>query len=202
MSASSSLSAVQLDALREVANIGAGHAATALSQMTGHSIMINVPALAVTPRSRIAELLEQPDGEVAAVDVSMVGDLTGQTLLVFSYAAAKRLAGLLTGRASEEGELSVLERSAVQEVGNILASAYLNALSQIVGGVLLPTPPTVDTGMGSRVVCDAAARRPGDDPVLSINTRFTLEKGPEIRGTFLVLPDEASLSRMLAELRV
>ncbi|MBD0320836.1 MAG: chemotaxis protein CheC, partial [Gemmatimonadetes bacterium] len=115
---STSLSAVQLDALREVANIGAGHAATALSQMTGHSIMINVPALAVKERSGIAELLESPDGDVAVVDVHMVGDLTGQTLLVFTHEAAKRLSGLLTGRATVEGELNVLERSAIQEVGN------------------------------------------------------------------------------------
>ena len=198
----SSLSAMQMDALREVANIGAGHAATALSQMTGHSIMINVPALAVKERSLIAELLENPDGPVAAVDVHIVGDLTGQTLLVFTLEAAKRLSGLLTGRPSQDGELSVLERSAVQEVGNILASAYLNALSQIVGGVLLPTPPRVDTGPGAQVVAEAAARGPGSDPVLSINTRFTLERGPEIRGSFLVLPDDESLSRMLTALRV
>jgi chemotaxis protein CheC len=202
MSAPSSLSAMQLDALREVANIGAGHAATALSQMTGHSIMINVPALAVKGRDGIAELLESPHGEVAAVDVHMVGDLTGQTLLVFTHEAAKRLAGLLTGRPTDDGELNVLERSAVQEVGNILASAYLNALSQIVGGVLLPTPPRVYTGPGARVVGEAAARGPGSDPVLSINTRFTLEDGPEIRGTFLVLPDDESLARMLIALRV
>jgi chemotaxis protein CheC len=192
----------QLDALREVANIGAGHAATALSQLTGHTIMINVPALGVHPRTEIATLLEKPDGEVAAVDVRMLGELTGQTLLVFEHDAAKELAALLTMRPTGEGPLSELERSAVQEVGNILASAYLNALSQIVGGVLLPTPPRVDTGPGAEVVHQAATRGPGSDPVLTINTRFTMEGGGEVRGTFLVLPDHDSLARILEALRV
>jgi chemotaxis protein CheC len=192
----------QLDALREVANIGAGHAATALSQLTGHTIMINVPALGVHPRTEIRTLLEKPDGEVAAVDVRMLGELTGQTLLVFEHQAAKELAALLTMRQPGEGPLSELERSAVQEVGNILASAYLNALSQIVGGVLLPTPPRVDTGPGGDVVHLAATRGPGSDPVLTINTRFTMEGGSEVRGTFLVLPDHDSLARILEALRV
>jgi chemotaxis protein CheC len=192
----------QLDALREVANIGAGHAATALSQLTGNTIMINVPALGVHPRTEVATLIERPDGEVAAVDVRMLGELTGQTLLVFDHTAAKQLAALLTMRPANDGPLSELERSAVQEVGNILASAYLNALSQIVGGVLLPTPPRVDTGRGGDVVQEAATRGPGSDPVLTINTRFTMEGGSEVRGTFLVLPDHDSLARILEALRV
>ena len=192
----------QLDALREVANIGAGHAATALSQLTGHTIMINVPALGVHPRTAIRTLLERPEGEVAAVDVRMLGELTGQTLLIFEHAAAKQLAALLTMRPSSDGALSELERSAVQEVGNILASAYLNALSQIVGGVLLPTPPRVDTGPGGDVVHEAATRGPGSDPVLTINTRFSMEGGGEVKGTFLVLPDHDSLVRILEALRV
>ena len=133
----------------------------------------------------------------------MPGELTGKTLLVFRQESARRLASILTMRPPPaEAELSVMERSAVQEVGNILASAYLNALSEIVGGVLLPTPPVVETGPGGAVLLTAATRGPGSDPVPTINTRFDVEGTGEVEGTFLVLPDQTSLARLLEALRV
>lgn len=194
---------LQLDALREVANIGAGHAATALSQMTNRRVMINVPSLGVHARTDVRSLLPDPTEQVVVVDVHMLGELTGKTLLVLRYASARRLASILTQRPERsEADLSAMERSAVQEVGNILASAYLNALSEIVGGVLLPTPPVVEVGPGGEVVHVAATRGPGSDPVLTINTRFDIEGNAAVEGTFLVLPDHSSLSRLLEALRV
>ena len=74
---------LQLDALREVANIGAGHAATALSQMTNRTIMISVPEVNVRPLEEVADLLGAPDSVVAAVLMQMMGDLTGRTLIIF-----------------------------------------------------------------------------------------------------------------------
>lgn len=196
------LAPLQLDALREVSNIGAGHAASALSQMTNRRVMISVPCLAVHARADIHRLLPDPAEQVVAVDVHMLGELTGKTLLVFRRAAARHLAAILTMRAAPPGELSVMERSAIQEVGNILASAYLNALSEIVGGVLLPTPPVVETGTGAEVVRIAATRSPGTDQVLTIDTRFDVAGSPEVCGTFFVLPDHSSLNRLLEVLRV
>src|SRR3954454_9396250 len=89
------LKAIQLDALREVANIGAGHAATALSQMVGETIMISVPTINVARLEEIPPQVAAPDEPVAAVLMHMLGDLTGRTLLVFPRRTAMRLAALL-----------------------------------------------------------------------------------------------------------
>src|SRR5574337_995720 len=75
------LKALELDALREVANIGAGHAATALSQMTHRTIMISVPEVNIRPLQDVPEMLGSPDAVVAAVLMQMMGDLTGRTLI-------------------------------------------------------------------------------------------------------------------------
>ena len=81
-----SLKALQLDALREVANIGAGHAATALSQMIGSTIMISVPTINVSRLEEVPPQISAPEEPVAAVLMHMLGDLTGRTLLVFPQA--------------------------------------------------------------------------------------------------------------------
>ena len=86
-----SLKALQLDALREVANIGAGHAATALSQMIGGTIMISVPTINVSRLEEVPPQISAPEEPVAAVLMHMLGDLTGRTLLVFPKPTAARL---------------------------------------------------------------------------------------------------------------
>src|SRR5215211_5903904 len=103
-----SLKALQLDALREVANIGAGHAATALSQMIGGTIMISVPTINVSRLEEVPPQISAPEEPVAAVLMHMLGDLTGRTLLVFPKPTAVRLAELMlrrpAGSATELGE--------------------------------------------------------------------------------------------------
>ena len=89
---------VQLDALREVANIGAGHAATALSQMTGSTIMISVPTINISSLEDVPTRLTEPEEPIAAVLMHMLGDLTGRTLLVFPRPTAMRLAELMLRR--------------------------------------------------------------------------------------------------------
>ena len=84
------LKELQLDALREVANIGAGHAATALSQMTNRTIMIAVPEVNVRPLEEVTDLVGRPDEVVAAVLMHMMGDLTGRTLVMFDEAWPER----------------------------------------------------------------------------------------------------------------
>ena len=103
-----SLKVLEIDALREVANIGAGHAATALSQMIGETIMISVPTVSFTPLEDVPSQLADPDEPVAAVLLHMLGDLTGRTLLVFPRRTAARLAQILlrTAEASEVGRTS------------------------------------------------------------------------------------------------
>src|SRR5438874_9708047 len=89
------LKALQIDALREVANIGAGHAATALSQLTNRRIMISVPQINIARLEEVPDLLGDPQEVVAAVLMHMLGDLTGRTLLMFPEAMARQLCDML-----------------------------------------------------------------------------------------------------------
>src|SRR5438093_10957506 len=85
------LKALQIDALREVANIGAGHAATALSQLTNRRIMISVPQINIARLEEVPDLLGDPQEVVAAVLMHMLGDLTGRTLLLFPDGVSRTL---------------------------------------------------------------------------------------------------------------
>ncbi len=199
------LKSIQLDALRETANIGAGHAATALSQMTGNTIMIKVPAIAMVSPDELPMTFGPAEEPVAAVQMQMLGDLTGHTLLLFPKPTVLRLAELMLRRpVGTSIVLGELEASAIKEAGNILSGAYMNALSDFLGMLLLPSPPSLLIDR-SGVVLAHAFRDAGADPesVLCVESEFTLtEMQQTLRGFFLLLPDPASLQVMLRALRL
>jgi chemotaxis protein CheC len=200
-----SLKALQLDALREVANIGAGHAATALSQMINSTIMISVPTINVSRLEEVPPQISAPEEPVAAVLMHMLGDLTGRTLLVFPKATAIRLAELMLRRPQGSSqELGEMEQSAIKEAGNILSSAYMNALSDFMGMMLLPSPPSLAVDMSSAVLTTAYLQFGSDrDYVFCVESEFFMTDVKEkLRGFFLLLPDPASLQAILRAVRV
>jgi chemotaxis protein CheC len=192
-----------IDVLREVANIGAGHAATALSTMIGSTIMISVPRVSVLDVADVPPVVSSHEEPVAAVLLHRLGDLTGRTLLVFPCAAARRLAEMLMQReASGLTDLEPLDQSAVMEVGNILSSAYMNALAEFLGMMLLPTPPSLKIDRSAAVLIDAHTRFASKpDKVLFVESEFLLEGAEKLRGFFLLLPDPASLGVILRSVR-
>jgi chemotaxis protein CheC len=195
----------QLDALREVANIGAGHAATALSQMTGQTIMISVPRLVVSAVHEIPNHVAESDEPVAAVLLRMMGDLTGLTLLVFPRHSALRLAEMMSHK--PEGsytEIGAYEESAIKEAGNILSSAYLNALAEFMGMILLPSPPQLEMDMSDAILTSTYLESSrGTDVVFVIESEFFLKELNEaLRGFFFLLPDTASLEQILRAVRL
>jgi chemotaxis protein CheC len=200
-----SLKPMQLDALREVANIGAAHAATALSQMTEQTIMIAVPTINITALEDIQPSVAAPEEPVAAVLMNMLGDLTGKTLLVFPKSTAIRLAELLLRRPhAGGGELTELEQSAIKEAGNILSGAYMNALSDFMGLMLLPSPPSLAIDMSRAVLTTAYLQFGTDrDLVFCVETEFFMQDVNErLRGFFLLLPDMPSLRAILRAVRL
>ena len=130
----------ELDALREVANIGAGHAATALSQMVNCRVMISVPKISLASVDHLPNLQGDADDDVVAVLMHMLGDLTGRTVLLLPKDNAHLLCDLLlrqtpgTTQSFEE-----LQKSALKEAGNILAGAHMGALSDFMGMMILPS---------------------------------------------------------------
>lgn len=199
------LKELQLDALREVENIGAGHAATALSQMTNRRIMITVPRITIARLEDVAGLLGDPQQVVAAVLLHMLGDLTGRTLLVFPEHAAKRLCDLLLKRATgRTTEFGVLEQSTLKEAGNILCGAYMNALSSFMGMMLLPSVPSLAIDLAAAVLTSAYLDFGADkDYVFCLETEFQFASdGDTLRGFFLLVPDFASLRAILQAVRL
>ncbi|HEU5041387.1 MAG TPA: chemotaxis protein CheC [Gemmatimonadales bacterium] len=199
------LKALQLDALREVANIGAGHAATALSQMTNRTIMINVPEVNVLALEDVSELLGRADEVVAAVLMHMMGDLTGRTLVLFPEGSARNLCDILfrkpAGTTTQFGEM---EQSGLKEAGNILASAYLNALSDFMGMMLVPSVPSLVVDLSAAVLTTAYLNFGHDrDYVFCVETSFRVEGAPEpLSGHFLLLPDMPSLRAIFDAIRL
>ena len=195
----------RLDALREVANIGAGHAATAMSEMIGSTIMITVPRVNVGQLEELPPVVTAPEEPVAAVLLHMMGDLSGRTLLVLPKAAALRLAELMLHRsAGTVTTLNELEQSAIEEAGNILSSAYLSALANFMGMVLLPSPPIFVMDRSTTILTDSHLRFGlPDERLICVESEFVMkEVGERLRGFFLMLPDPASLDSILRAVRV
>jgi len=195
----------QLDAIREVANIGAGHAATALSQMTNRTIMITVPRVNMRPLEEACDTVGAPDEVTAAILMHMMGDLTGRALLLFPEPSARTLCDFLLRREiGTTQEFAEMEQSALKEAGNILASAYLNALSDFMGMMLVPSVPSLVIDLSGAVLTSAHLNFGHDrDYAFCVETSFRLEGATEpLGGHFLLLPDMASLRSIFDAIRL
>jgi chemotaxis protein CheC len=195
----------QLDAMREVANIGAGHAATALSQMTNRTIMITVPRVKIKPLEDAGDMLGPPDQVVASVLMHMMGDLTGRAMLLFPEPAALILCDYLFRR--ERGTTTAfgeMEQSSLKEAGNILASAYLNALSDFMGMMLVPSVPSLVIDLSGAILTSAHLNFGHDrEYAFCVETSFRSEEATEpMAGHFLLLPDAASLQSIFDAIRI
>jgi chemotaxis protein CheC len=197
-----SLSRAALDALREVANIGAGHAATALSQITGQRIMISVPELMIVALEEVPNLVAPEDEPVAAVAIRVAGDITGLTMLVFPAPIAHRVAGLMMGRPVTV--MGAIEESALKEAGNILSAAYLNALAEFLTMRILNSPPELAIDMSEAVLSSTYVEMShGGSHVFCVESDFQLQDdSAPLRGFFLLLPDPASLRAILTAIRI
>lgn len=195
------LNAVRADAIREIANIGAGHAATVLSQMTETPIMINVPQVRLSSLADVIPGLAGPGGTLIAISIRMMGDLTGDAVFVLNDETARRLAGVLLHRAHDTLDLAApMVRSGLQEVGNIMVSAFLNALATCLAMLLMPSVPIYLTGDPDSLRGQRAFQAT-DEPVLVIETAFIPKdagaKREGLGGVLLFLPDPPSLVAMM-----
>ncbi len=196
------LTPAQLDALREVANIGAGHAATAMSELTGQRIMISVPRVNIAPLDDVPNQIAEGEEPVVAVLMQMMGDLSGLTLLVFPQASALRVASLMMRRPATD--LGTIEQSAIQEAGNILGSSYMNALAEFMGMILMPSPPSLAVDLSTTVLSSTYVEVSGGaEYVFCVESEFALHESHErVRGLFLLLPDTPSLTAVLKAMRL
>ncbi|MFL5584367.1 MAG: chemotaxis protein CheC [Gemmatimonadaceae bacterium] len=198
------LSTARLDALREVANIGAGHAATALSTLTATRIMISVPMVNIVPPGDYVPEIA-PGVEIVAVRMAMTGDIGGQTVFLLAIPAGLRLAErMLRRKRGTSPSLGRLEQSALNEAGNILAGAYLTALSEFLDMRLMLSPPSLTTGPTSEALATLGDHAPRvDSPILCVETEFFLEEPAEsLHGFFLLVPNPKAFDAIFRAVRV
>ncbi len=200
-----SLSPLESDALREVANIGAGHAATALSQMTGGRIMISVPEVILVPLDQLPSVVGSRESPVAVVLMRVMGDFTGTTVVAWHQPAAHALCGLLLHRPMAKSPgFEPMEQSTLKETANILCSAYLSALSDFLGMMLLPSVPELLTGSAADVLSPPTLRSGSpQNPVFCVETAFWVEGSDQTYSAeFLLLPDPAALDVIFDAIRI
>jgi len=177
------LSEMQLDAMREMANIGSGNAATALAGMLGRPVDLSVPSAAALPLADAVDAVGDVAEEVTAVGIGVEGDIDAMVLLTFRPAHAELLCGLLGVAGDPEMELSAL-----QEIGNILGSAYINAMGAMCGLDLEPAPPVSACDMLGAIVSSVLAPvAAAGDVALLLDSSMMVEDS-ECRFGFLFVP--------------
>jgi chemotaxis protein CheC len=189
-------SELQQSALREIANIGSGHAATALSQLLGRPVEIAYADALLTVLAEAIDRIGAPMSRSALVDTPIQAD-GGTVLLVFPDDTGEQLCQLLGTSLSDE-----LGRTALQEVGNILASSYLNAIVEMTGMQLEPEPPTVEVDLLGQLLSQSAASSGSPtDPTVLMRSQLTVEASTA-RFSFLFVPRIGSVETLLDRLGV
>ena len=191
------LNDLQRDALKEVGNIGAGHAATALSQMLNTTVRISEPSIEILTFDELPNRLGHGDKPVAAVHMRVLGEAPGQMIVLFDRAQALGFVDTFIKRIV--GDIQVFDSivdSTLREIGNIIAGAYLTALMSLTGTNLLPSVPTLSSGTVSATM-SALVDIPANREVFFVETAF-LETGPQVSGQFILIPGDGSLKPLFA----
>lgn len=197
----------ELDLLKELGNIGAGNAATALSQLLNKEIHMNVPLAKIVSFNEMMELMGGSDRPVAAVFLRMEGQLSGSLFFVLSMEDATKLINQLIPEKKisvEELASHELGLSALQELGNIISAHYLTALSDCIGLAVTPSVPQVTIDMvGAIVVTGLLEISQVSDHSIFIDTELTDTTDNQIektKGHFFLIPYPDSFEKILAAL--
>lgn len=189
------LDAARLDLLRELGNIGSGHAATALSRLLDGRVNIHVPQALILPLNDVARVMGGAETEVIGVLQTLWGDLSGHVYHIYPIASARMLAERLLRRpATILGEIEI---SALCEIANILTGAFLAALGAMTGFRMEATPPANACDMAGALLDGTLAVLAGDDDqILLVETQFVVG-GNALGVHLLFLPVEGGLDRLL-----
>jgi len=186
---------LQLDALRELANIGSGNAGTALGSMLGKTVDISVPTAAVLPLAEAVAIAGRPDELRHGIVVPVVGDMEAIVLLLFPDADARTLCGIYGIEPSTPDG-----RSMLGEVGNILGTNYINVLAQMVSMTLEPRPPQVVEDMLGAILQSVLLGRGEDvDHALILDSSLMVED-EQCSLSFLLLPSHGGVRQLLEQL--
>lgn len=193
------LTELQLDALREVGNIGAGNAATALSQMIHKRIDMTVPQIDILPVDKVVSQIGDGDDMIVAVVLRIFGDAPGNMVFLLTMNSAYRLITMLTGQ-EVTGELNEYQISALQEIGNILTGAYTNSIVKLTGMMMISSVPAISVDMLMSLMSTIYIESEQfDEYMMSIEARFS-EGDRDIKGYFFYIPKPGSLEKLMEAL--
>lgn len=191
-----------LDVLREIGNIGAGNAMTALSQMLQSKVDMQVPQVRLLEFSEVGAMVGGEEQLMVGVLLGVEGDITGSIMFLVELQAAKGLVKkMMMGYDSGQPGLDEMETSAMMELSNIITGAYLNSLATLTNLRIFPTPPSLTVDMAGAILSVPAIMfgELGDN-ILMIQSRFFDEV--EVDGYFILIPDLPSYQKILSALGI
>ena len=191
-----------MDVLKEIGNIGAGNAMTALSQMLQSKVDMQVPQVRLLEFSEVGAIVGGEEQLMVGVLLGVEGDITGSIMFLVELGAAKGLVKkIMMGYESGQPGLDEMETSAMQEVSNIITGAYLNSLATLTNLRIYPTPPSLTVDMAGAILSVPAIEFGIlGDKILLIQSRFFDEV--EIDGYFVLIPDLESYQKILSALGI
>jgi len=186
---------LQLDALRELANIASGNAATSLSQMLGREVGLSVPRVLALPLADAVDACGSPDDDITGIVIPLQGDVKGVVLLLISPDSADALCRLLGVEPDTE-----IGESALREIGNVLGTSCLNALASMTGLRLEPCPPHLTTDMLGAIVSSLALTQTAcAELVLVLDSELEVS-GEPCAISFVLLPIDGGVADLLRPL--
>jgi len=186
---------LQLDALRELANVGSGNASTALSGMLGRSVDISVPKAQALPFAEAVEAAGPAEQDITGIVLGIVGEMNGTVLLLVPPSDADKICRMLG--VEPDGEFAL---SALGEIGNIVGTSYINALAAMTGMDIEPTPPATATDMlGALVASVLAGQAHAGDIALMLDSNLVVE-GEDCSISFFLVPDQGGVDELLSRL--
>lgn len=188
------------DVLKEIGNIGAGNAMTALSQMMQCKVDMKVPQVKLLEFKDVGNLMGGEEQLMAGVFLGVEGDITGSMLFMVEEKSARHLIRKITmGMLPEGCEFEEMGLSAMKEVGNIITGAYLNSLSTLTNLKVYPTPPALTVDMAGAILSVPAIQFGIlGDKILLIQSQFYDEI--QLDGYFILIPDMDSYAKILTSL--
>ncbi len=191
---------VYFDVLREIGNIGAGNATTALAQMLGTKVDMHVPRVDLLEFSEVGEVMGGEEQIMAGIYLVVEGDIHGSIMFLLEKSSAKALVSRLMGTEGDpDGEFDEMEISALKEIGNIITGSYLSSMSTLTNMNIFPSPPDISIDMcGAILSVPAIEFGTLGDKMLLIATEFTDDV--KLTGYFILCPDLESYDKILTSL--
>ena len=187
----------QLDMLKEMGNIGASHAATSLSQMLMSEIDMTVPQVAVIDISQIDQYFNEEIAAMVVFEIQGEIEPAGYIVCHIPRLSAIRLTNTMLGSTDEDRELNELDESAIIEIGNIMISHFLDATAELLGVVMLPSPPMMSIDMALAAFENILAQVAMDINEIILFSTELQSKDNDISSMIIMLPEEQTLRQIL-----